>query len=282
MMRRAWQTVKEAFGIFNRIDAEQRAASFAYYAFFSLFPLVLLFVTLGSFFIDRDQVADQIISYLKDFMPLEGQDEQMITGTINGVVDARGGASAIAMLTLIWSSMRFFQALVRGVNRAWDVEPYNWWRLPLKNLAMIGLMASAVVIGFVGPWILQLVRRFIWLPGDAVPILYHVAQNLLPFLLLTYGLCLFYKFAPRRKTRFSEVWLGAVVATFLLYLLQQALALYATSFANLNAVYGAFGAVILLLMWIYLSGMVILLGGCLCAAQGGVKAGEIQQNLQRG
>lgn len=265
-LKRVWEVILESFRIFSKISGEQRAAAFAYYAFFSLFPVVLLFVTISSFFIDRQQAADQIIDYLRDYMPLEGEDQKLITGTINGVIQARGGASLIALAGLIWGSMRFFQALVRAVNRAWDVQPYNWWRLPLKNLAMIGIMASAVLVGLLAPWVLEVIRRYAWLPGELVPWLFRFAQNMIPILLIAYGLCLFYKFAPRRKTKLSEVWVAALVATLFLFLLQHGLAYYATSFGNFNAIYGTFGAIILLLMWIYLSGLVVILGGCLCAA----------------
>ena len=78
---------------------------------------------------------------------------------------------------------------------------------------------------------------------------------------------MFYKFAPRRRTLFSEVWAGAVVVTIMLQLLQHLFVLYVRSFSHFNKIYGAFGGVAALLMWIYLSGSIIIFGGCLCAVQ---------------
>ena len=76
-----------------------------------------------------------------------------------------------------------------------------------------------------------------------------------------------YKIAPRRSTTFSEVWISAVFTTVLLRVSQSLFAIYVMKFSSLNAVYGAFGAVMALLLWIYLSGCVFIFGACLCAAQ---------------
>jgi Ca2+-transporting ATPase len=86
-----------------------------------------------------------------------------------------------------------------------------------------------------------------------------------------YGFLLFYKLAPRRRTgvTFEEVWLPALVVTALLQLCQWLLTLYTTHVTNFNAVYGAFGGVVAMLLWIYSSGLVIVFGGCLCAARRG-------------
>jgi Ca2+-transporting ATPase len=89
---------------------------------------------------------------------------------------------------------------------------------------------------------------------------------------------MFYKLAPRRRTTFREVWVGALAVTVLLQLLQALIVLYARNVAHFNAVYGAFGSVIVVLMWVYLSGSVIILGGCFCAAQAEV-AGGLQYDI---
>ena len=82
------------------------------------------------------------------------------------------------------------------------------------------------------------------------------------------GFLLFYKLAPRRRTRvtFSMVWVPALVVSALLQVCQQLFVFYTTHITNFNAVYGTFGGVIALMLWAYLSGVVIIFGGCLCAA----------------
>ena len=73
---------------------------------------------------------------------------------------------------------------------------------------------------------------------------------------------------------FSLVWLPALIVTAALQLLQQLFVFYSTHITNFNAVYGTFGGVIALMLWTYLSGLVVIFGGCLCAAMRGVQDPE--------
>ena len=284
---RAWpavrQTSRKAAAVlwralvkYDETDGEQRAASFAYYAFFALFPLVVLLMSIGAMFVQRQTTAVdlQITQQLQDRLPVDADTADRLIQTIRGVVRSRGQASVIAFLILAWSAIRFFQALVRGVNKAWGTKEYSWWRLPIKNLAMVAILASALLLGIVAPAILNQVEYFYWryswqfgLDYKPVSSLFSLLRALLPPLVLFYGFLMFYKFAPRRRTGFREVWIAAVVVTVGLDLLQRMFVLYTKNIANFNALYGTFGSVVALLMWIYLSGSLIILGGCLSAAQ---------------
>ena len=88
-----------------------------------------------------------------------------------------------------------------------------------------------------------------------------------PLLVLFLSLTLFYRLAPSRTTRFAEVWVAAACATVLLQTTESLFAVYLKHFATLNAVYGVFGGIMALLLWIYLSGCGFIFGACLCAAQ---------------
>jgi Ca2+-transporting ATPase len=102
---------------------------------------------------------------------------------------------------------------------------------------------------------------------SAIILGFDLVWFVLPSAVLFYGFTMFYKLAPRRKTTFREVWVAALAVTLVLQLLQALFVLYAKNVAHFNAVYGAFGSVIAVLMWVYLSGSVIILGGCFSAAQ---------------
>ncbi len=78
---------------------------------------------------------------------------------------------------------------------------------------------------------------------------------------------MFYKFAPRRRTLLREVWTAALFVTLCFEILQRIFLLYTQNVGNFNKLYGTFGTVVALLLWIYLSGSIIILGGCLCAAK---------------
>jgi len=280
--KRAAKIVWLTLCIYAETDGELRAASFAYYAFFALFPLVLLLAVLGSWLlrVDEPVATRAVIDFLNNYMPVSETGENIVANTILGVMKSRGQATFTAMLGLSWSALRFFQSLVRGVNRAWGTKEYAWWRLPIKNLAMVGIVASALLLGVVVPTVFKYVEWLYWrldvrFAVKEMVLVFRFAGWVLSSLVLFYGFSMFYKFAPRRRTSFSEVWLAAVFVTLALQGLQILFVLYVLNFAHFNRLYGTFGGVVALLMWIYLSGSIIILGGCLCAAQAEV-AGKIK------
>jgi len=269
---------------YSAIDGEQRAASFAYYAFFALFPLLLLLVSVGSYFFDPARVGKAVLDAVGRYVLVDNDKNDLVRQTIHGVIKARSGVGSFALLGLVWSSLRFFQSLVRGVNRAWGTHEYTWWRLPIQNLLMVAILASALLVGVLAPAVLKAMENLVWLyyiPHSATLIFYGFkfgfksAELVLPSAVLFYGLSMFYKLAPQRKTTFGEVWVSALGVTLLLQLIQYLFVLYAKNVAHFNAVYGAFGSVIAVLMWVYLSGSVIILGGCFCAAQA-EEAGKLE------
>ena len=88
--------------------------------------------------------------------------------------------------------------------------------------------------------------------------LFSASRLLLPPLVLFYGFAMFYKFAPRRRTALREIWVAALVVTVGLDVLQRLFVLYTTNVTNFNALYGTFGSIVAFLMWIYLSGSLII------------------------
>lgn len=281
-VRRVRAVVRLAGGKFLRMDGPQWAAAFAFNAFFSLFPLILLFVTIASFFVEKEWAVNKVITYLQSHAPIGGEMEGQITETIDGVVDARGQAGGVALVVLIWASLKSFITLIRATNHAWDLQRYNWWRLPLRSLLLLGGMAGAVLLGVAAP-ILAGAAKGRLMPGEGpAGWIYEAAGFLFPLAVLFLGLVLFYRVAPRRPTRFAEVWVGALCATLLLRAAEALFVIYLKDFANLNALYGAFGGIMALLLWIYVSGCVFIFGACLCASHVEVPHNREARSQERG
>ncbi len=277
------QIIGEVFQRYGRINGEQCAASFAYYAFFSLFPLILLLVVVGTFFVpDRLQAAHQVVKQVEEYVPLQAKDKAVLVDTIVHAIENGWRAGILGVLALIWSALRFFQALVIGVNRAWGFKDYNWWKLPLKNLFMIGILISALVLGLLAPLIFNRLKTIFFLDLNLIV---GVLPTILPPAILFYGLLMFYKFAPRRPARFSQVWIAALLATLFLELGQNVFEWYLGAFTSFNALYGVFGTIMGLLLWIYFSGVILLLGGCIAATIYGPRdagnAGDSVRDTQR-
>lgn len=262
-----WMIVKLAVKRFSRIGGTRWAQAFAYNAFFSLFPLMVLLVTIASLFIERDQAGIQIIAYIETYVPLSGDMQTYIFDTIAGVINARSQAGIVALLLLVWVTLQCFTTLISATNRAWGARAYSWWKLPLKSLLILGTTAAAILLGIGTPMLISAIRELLFPDNDFRSWVYTLMGFLIPWLIVYLGLSAFYKFAPRRPTRFSEIWLATLATTFLLLLAESLFVIYLENFASLNVVYGTFGGIMALLLWIYLLGCIFIFGACLSAAK---------------
>ncbi len=277
---RIWATIWRALVKYTETDGEQRAAAFAYYALFALLPLTVLLITISTRFIGDQAMATQVVFRLMaDYLTIDPSTQASVQATVESFMRSRLGSGLISFVIVVWCALRFFQSLVTGVNKAWGTKEYDWWRLPLTNLLMVSVLASALLIGIVAPAIINAVDQFfrehqsMFGSQNLQSGLLNLARWLLPPLLLFYALLLFYKFAPRRKTTVREVWPEALAVTLVLGGLQKLFLYYAGQIADFNIVYGTFSSVVALLMWIYLTGATIILGGCFCAARSEISGG---------
>ncbi|MCF7788383.1 MAG: YihY/virulence factor BrkB family protein [Prosthecobacter sp.] len=262
-----WRTLKRAWARWKEVDGDQRAAAFSYYLLLSLLPLAILVVTVGSLFVEREVVTQAVLNLVNHYTPLTSEQESTAVAAIREWLQARSTISLTALPLLLWSALKFLRTLIRTTNRIWHSQTYNWWRLPLKSLGLLGITTSAVLIGILLPGLVRLVQE--WLqsyldfPSWAFALLFH----LLPWLVLFYGLVMIYKLAPSRHTSFSEVWLGALGATVLIWLGELLLLVYAANIAHFNVLYGALGGIMAFLLWVYFSGCGGVFGVCYCAAK---------------
>ena len=265
--RRAWAISCGAVKTFLRIDGAQWAGAFAFNAFFSLLPLMILLVTIASSFVDRDRAGTEVVAYMESYVPISGEMQRHIFDAIAGVIQAREQAGAVALLILVWTALQCFTTLICATNRAWGTEVYSWWRLPLTSLVLLGVTAGAVLLGMAAPVLAKMAKDWVFPVNDFRSWVYALGSFVIPLLVVFLSLSLFYRLAPRRPTRFAEVWTAALCATALLQAAESLFVIYLTNFATFNAVYGAFGGIMALLLWIYLSGCIFIFGACLCAAQ---------------
>jgi Ca2+-transporting ATPase len=266
---------------FQLIDGTQRAGAFAFNAFFSLFPLMILLVTFVSSFIDRNIAAAEVIAYIESYVPITGEMQDYIFTAISGVINSREKATTIASLVLVWTTIQCFTTLIVATNRAWGSEVYNWWRLPLKSLTLFGTTAAAVLFGMAVPVLIRMTRGWLFPMHDFRSWVYDLGSFAIPLVVVFFGLCLFYRITPSRPTRFAEVWAAALCTTVLLRMGESLFVIYLQDVATLNAVYGAFGGIMALLLWIYVSGCVFIYGACLCAGQAEIRSLSVETSVSR-
>ncbi|MBI4352239.1 MAG: YihY/virulence factor BrkB family protein [Elusimicrobia bacterium] len=263
---RAWATFRLAAGRFILIDGEQWAAAFAYSAFFSLFPLIILLVTGASILFDQAAASALVVAFIGQYIPITGDMKNYVFDTISGVISARGQAGSVAFFMLVWIATQTFNTLILAANRAWGSSGSRWWTLPLKSLELL-LVINLAVITLIWVPVLERVARGLLPHFGLIERTYSFFMTCLPWTLIFLSLSLFYKVAPHRKTKFSEVWAAALCGTALLAGAQYLFTFYLKHYATFNAVYGAFGGVMALLLWIYISGLIFIFCACLSAAQ---------------
>jgi membrane protein len=243
-------------------DAQGLASQLAYYFFLALFPALLCVIAIASFF-PLQHFTDEVVRLLGPFAPKEMIDiirEQMVK-----IGEGKnGGLLTVGILGALWSSSAAVVSLVGAMNHAYDIEESRpWWKVRLVSIALTIALSIFVVVSFTlivaGPQLADwLGSHFAF--GSAFVWSWKALQWPLAFALVAVGLGLIYYFAPDAEQYWVWITPGSLVATALWTVGSLAFRFYAVNFGNYEATYGAIGGVILLLLWFYLSGLVIVIG----------------------
>jgi membrane protein len=252
------RTVKEALAdnIFGM------AAQLSYYFFFSLFPALLLLMAIASYFPVRTLVND-VFTALSGFAPPEAI--SIITEKIKKITEAKpGGLLTFGVAAAIWSSSSAMSAVINTLNNAYEIdEGRPWWKVQLTAISLTLGVATFILISFalviIGPALAGKVA--IWLHlGPAFEWTWKILQWPVVFALACTGIGLIYYLAPDAKQ--DWVWLtpGSIFATTLWLIASLGFKYYVVNISSYSATYGAIGGVMVLMLWFYISGAVILLG----------------------
>ncbi len=265
--RRVTRLVRRALVGFGEHQGPQVAGSMAYFAMLALFQLVVLGVVLFSLLIGEGDARRVVIDRLQAALPLQA-------GTIDQVVDSiiatRGGITLVSVAILAWGALGFFDALSVGVGRAFAAPKRRpFWQEKLIVLLLMvaaGLLAVvALLIGLAAGIAAQFATR---LPGGASggQLALDLVGLVLPILLVLVALLLIYRLVPNRRIRMRQAWPGALAATVLWTLLRMSFTWYATSVARYESFFGPISTAITLLVFLYFSSAVVLLGAELSRA----------------
>jgi membrane protein len=258
VLRGVWQE----FTAGNILDV---AAQLSYYFLYSLFPLLFFLISLAAYLPPGlAQAADEALDRLRQLMP--PQAASIVEEHVRGLLTReRPQLLSLGLLVTVWSASRAVDAFRRALNVAYDVsESRSFLRVQLNAVLMLVVatlfillsIAAILLGGEVGFWLAERVhfgRQFLvlwsWLrwPISAVAISLTAA--------------LLYYVLPDVKQDFVYITPGSVLSTVLWLLCTLGFTVYVERFGDYNATYGSIGGVIVLMTWLYLSGLVFLLGG---------------------
>ncbi|WP_306317377.1 MULTISPECIES: YihY/virulence factor BrkB family protein [unclassified Streptomyces] len=245
-------------------DLRDRAATLTYYGVLSLFPALLVLVSLLG--VVGERATESLLNSFRHLTP--GPVRDLLNDAVQQLQDS-GGASgvvaAVSLLTAIWSASAYVGAFIRTANAVYDLpEGRPAWKLTPLRLAltvalMVLLAASAVIVVFTGP----LARRAgdALGVGDAALLTWNIAKwpVLLVLVVLTVAL-LFWRAPNVRGPGFRWLSPGSLLAVLLWLLTSGGFALYVAGFGSYNKTYGTLAGAVIFLVWLWLSNLAVLLG----------------------
>lgn len=236
-------------------DAPHMAAGVAFYAILSLFPLLLALIAVLGWFLPSETLQDELFGFFERNLP-GGID--ILEQNIREIIRLRGTVGLASVLLLLWSASTMFGALSRSINRAWGIrQDRPYYVRKLRDLAMALGIGVLFLLSF-GAGALFSVLKAMDVPVASAAA--DFGSRFVGFFLSLATFLILYKLVPRTKTYWRHLWPGALLAAFSFEIAKTLFILYLSRFADYASVYGSVASVIILLVWIYLSAFIAILG----------------------
>ncbi len=258
----SWRTiVVRTLKEFMSDELPTYASALAFQAFFSLFPFLLLLIALIGFlhlpeFFEWLQIQASLV------LPADAM--AMVQPVIELLQTQKPGLFSVGAVVALWSSSSAIRSSMDAMNRAYFVEESRpaWKRIPLSLLYTIGVaifLLTAAALMVTGPQVIN------WLAGQlgieaVMVVLWEWLRLPVAVLLLMLVVAGLYYLLPDVKQEFRFITPGSVLAVLVWLLASLGFSYYAKNYATYNAMYGSIGAIIILLLYLYISSAVLLLG----------------------
>lgn len=246
----------------GRDNVSQGAAALAYYLTLALFPALILLMTIVPF-LPIDGVDQAIMTWIGQALPQQAYAvvERVVQDVVN---NRRGGLLSFGIVGSVWATSIGMYAIMRQLNITYRVEEdrsfLRVWSTALFLSVMFGCLVlgafSLIVVGGIAEnWLGQ---RFGF--SDMLINLFSVVRWLIIVIAMLLGLALIYHIGPNVKQAFRFLTPGSGLAVVVLIVASLIFSFYTRNFAVYDAVYGSIGAMIVLMIWLYIAGYVVLLG----------------------
>jgi len=268
---------------FSASGGSQAAAGLAYYALFSMFPLLLFVIGALGFVLRTDQVRGQVEQLIVEFFPTS---QELIIENLRTVLELRGPATIVAAVSLLWSGSGFFTILAHHINVAWPgAERRGMVRGRVVGMIMVGVLIAVLAMVTIYNIVVQIVASLSEPLANLVafygPVVDALLSHIVPWV-FAFGIYLtLYRLVPRAQVRWREAVIAAAAATIMVRITTAGFGLYLRSgFSRYHLVYGSLGSVVALLFWIYLIGWVTVFCAHLSATLGRYYRHEDEQHCQ--
>ncbi|MFD1172822.1 YihY/virulence factor BrkB family protein [Oceanobacillus picturae] len=245
---------------FQKDNVPILSAAQAYYYFLSIFPLIVVCFALIPYFNINPQDA---VTFIGNVLPSEIAN--VFEENIVSLVDTqRGGLLTVGIIGALWSSSAGINAFIKSTNEAYHVEETrNFLVVRLISLGltlgMIVTLVVAILVPVFGDVILSFVSSILGF-SETMEILLQILRWAVSLLAITGFLLILYRFAPNKRIPFKYIFPGALTASILWLLISLGFSFYVSNFSNYSATYGSLGGIIVLMIWFFLTGMVLMIG----------------------
>lgn len=249
-------------------DVFGNAAQVAFYFSFAFFPLLLVLLTVFGFILgSSDAIQRHLYLYLADVMPPSAF--QLVESTMKEVVtNSTGGKLTVGLFVTLWSASAGIDSVRAALDQVYEVdEDRAWWKTKLQSLLMtlgfillVGITLATVTAG------IRAMHSLVGLVGFDIetPWVLAVIQWVCLFVVMCLATSVIYSWLPNFE-KFRWVWVspGSITAVILWITSTLGFRLYLNYFNSYDKTYGSLGAVIILMLWMYITALAILVGGAM-------------------
>ncbi|MFF7445681.1 MULTISPECIES: YhjD/YihY/BrkB family envelope integrity protein [unclassified Streptomyces] len=261
----AWGAVlKGSLREFKDDELTDRAAALTYYGLLSLFPALLVLVSMLG--LTGKSATESVLKNLQQFTP--GSARTIITGAVEQLQNNAGVGSLMAIIGIVlavWSASGYVAAFIRAANRVYDMPEGRpvWKILPVRVGLTVVLLVLAVISSLIVVFTGTLARKAGTALGigDSALTVWSIAKWPVLVILVTIMIALLYWATPNARVKgFRWITPGSFLALLIWLIASAAFAFYVANFASYNKTYGTMAGVIVFLIWLWISNLAILLG----------------------
>jgi len=257
--RSAWEVVRETVDGMEEYEVAVRAAALAYYGLFSLFPLLLFLVFIASALLQVGDAGAQLEELLARFIPVP-EVLELVEGVIDQTVARRSSIGIVSALALLWTASTLFANLEASLNVIWGAPRRVVYRRRLLGVGAVLVLGLLFLLA-----ILLSTLQAVPLVTDFIPFMDELDFGI-SLLLSVLFFWLIYRWLPNAHVEPIPSLAGAALAGLVWQASQFLFRLYLTSgLSNLGAVYGTLASLIGLVLWVFLTGMILFVGGIFSA-----------------
>lgn len=253
-------TIKE----WGEDQAARLGAAVAYYTVFSLAPLLVIVIAIAGLIFGRQAVQGQIVNQVGGLVGAQGG--QFIESMIANASKPSSGiiATVVGVVTLLLGATGLFGELQDSLNTIWEIAPkprgiFETIRTRILSFAMVVVIAFLLLVSLVISAGLAALGHFL---GGALPLPEFILQAInfvISFAIITVLFALIYKLLPDAEIAWHDVWIGAAFTSLLFTIGKLAIGLY-LGHSSTASTYGAAGALVVLLLWVYYSAQILFFG----------------------